>query len=156
MASPSSGRARERVKLLAGNGRHDQGVIADVVATEMSSLRSYLERRGDVPDQLLLLDGITTPANVGMILRSATAAGIDGVVVPHRGVASLDPLVVKASAGTAFRAPVLRARTAGEAAADLVEAGRTLIGLSAGSSSILFESELPRRAATCSGASRAG
>jgi 23S rRNA (guanosine2251-2'-O)-methyltransferase len=37
--------------------------------------------------RVLLLDGITTPANVGMILRTATAAGIDGVVV--RGAASL-------------------------------------------------------------------
>ena len=58
-----------------------------------------------------------------MILRSATAAGIDGIVVPRKGVASLDPLVVKASAGVAFRAPILKAFTAAEAVADLKRRG---------------------------------
>ena len=68
---------------------------------------------------MLVLDGITNPANVGMILRSATAAGLDGVLLPRRGVPAIDPLVVKASAGVAFRAPVLRAATAGEGCAAL-------------------------------------
>jgi len=54
----------------------------------------------------LALDGITNPQNVGMILRSATAGNIDAVLYPRRGVAALGPLVIKASAGTAFRAPI--------------------------------------------------
>ena len=66
----------DRVKKLAGNGRQDQGVFADVVAPRMRPLTDALD---DVTlRRVLLLDGITTPANVGMILRSATAAGIDG------------------------------------------------------------------------------
>jgi 23S rRNA (guanosine2251-2'-O)-methyltransferase len=100
-----------RVKVLAGNGKQDQGVLADVVAPRMRSLAAALEDRRP-PARVLLLDGITTPANVGMILRTATAAGLEGVVVPRRGVAALDPLVVKASAGVAFRAPVLRCGSA--------------------------------------------
>jgi 23S rRNA (guanosine2251-2'-O)-methyltransferase len=136
----------ERVKLLAGNGRQDQGVIADVTATNMTTVEEYLERSaGGTGGEVVLLDGITTPANVGMILRSATASGIDGVVVPYRGVASLDPMVVKASAGTAFRAPVIRARTAAAAASVLAGAGRPLVGLAVGSGSNLFEAQLPDR-----------
>ncbi len=54
-----------------------------------------------------------------MILRSATAAGLDGVLLPRRGLPAIDPLVVKASAGVAFRAPVLRAGTAEEGCAAL-------------------------------------
>src|SRR6201991_4319891 len=98
-----------RVKVLAGNGKQDQGVLADVVAPRMRRLSDALAA-GSL-STVLLLDGITTPANVGMILRTATAAGISGIVVPRRGVASLDPLVVKASAGVAFQAPVLRCGT---------------------------------------------
>jgi 23S rRNA (guanosine2251-2'-O)-methyltransferase len=85
-----------RVKVLAGNGKQDQGVLADVVAPKMRRLADALADRP--PARVLVLDGITTPANVGMILRTATAAGIEGIVVPRRGVASIDPLVVKASA----------------------------------------------------------
>ena len=49
-----------------------------------------------------------------MILRSATAAGLEGVLLRRRGLPAIDPLVVKASAGVAFRAPVLRAATVEE------------------------------------------
>src|SRR3954447_24415179 len=74
-----------RVKVLAGNGRHDQGVLADVVAPRMRPLDRALKTLGN-PSAVLVLDAITNPANVGMVLRTATAAGIDGVVLPRRGV----------------------------------------------------------------------
>jgi 23S rRNA (guanosine2251-2'-O)-methyltransferase len=144
----------ERVKKLAGNGRQDQGVFADVVAPRMRPLDDALD---DVTlRRILLLDGITTPANVGMILRTATAAGIDGVVVPRRGVASIDPLVVKASAGVAFRAPILKAATAAEAAQALAAAGFHLVGLAADGPSSLFEATWPEHVAFVLGSETAG
>ncbi|MEJ2855968.1 MULTISPECIES: TrmH family RNA methyltransferase [unclassified Saccharothrix] len=143
----------QRVKVLAGNGRHDQGVLADIVAPRMKPLELGL---GDDPRGLLLLDGITTPANVGMILRTATAAGMDGIVVPRRGVASIDPLVVKASAGVAFRAPVLKCATAGEAAGLLAEAGYPIYALDAGARETIYTAELPERAAYVLGSETAG
>lgn len=118
-----------RVKVLAGNGRHDQGVLADVVAPRMRPLDSALKTLGS-PSAVLVLDAITNPANVGMVLRTATAAGIDGVVLPRRGVPSIDPLVIKASAGVAFHAPVLRSTTAEQACATLRAVGFAVLGLS--------------------------
>ncbi|MGH3533435.1 MAG: TrmH family RNA methyltransferase, partial [Pseudonocardiaceae bacterium] len=81
------------------------------------------------PAAVLVLDAITNPANVGMILRTATAAGIDGVVLPRRGVPAIDPLVIKASAGVAFHAPVLRSATAELACTTLRAAGFGVLGL---------------------------
>ncbi|MBB4688562.1 TrmH family RNA methyltransferase [Amycolatopsis jiangsuensis] len=144
-----------RVKVLAGNGKQDQGVLADVVAPRMRPLTAALDDRRP-PDRLLLLDGITTPANVGMILRTATAAGLAGVIVPRRGVAALDPLVVKASAGVAFRAPVLRCGSARDAAESLVEAGYSLYALGAAGSTSVFEVDLPQRAVFVLGGETAG
>jgi 23S rRNA (guanosine2251-2'-O)-methyltransferase len=146
---PVRSASAHRVKVLAGNGKQDQGVLADVVAPRMLPLSAALDR-GAPPSPLLVLDGITTPANVGMILRTATAAGLPGVVVPRRGVAALDPLVVKASAGVAFRAPVLRCATAEEAAELLVEAGYTLYALGARpdvAPTSLFDVTVPSRVA---------
>lgn len=144
-----------RVKVLAGNGRQDQGVVADVVAPRMRPLAAALAERRP-PSPVLVLDGITTPANVGMILRTATAAGLGGIVVPRRGVATLDPLVVKASAGVAFRAPVLRCGTAVEAAEQLVEAGYALYALGSAGERSLFDVELPARTAFVLGGETAG
>ncbi|HEX3787234.1 MAG TPA: RNA methyltransferase [Pseudonocardiaceae bacterium] len=144
-----------RVKVLAGNGKQDQGVLADVVAPRMGPLAAALAGPRP-PRSVLLLDGITTPANVGMILRAATAAGIEGIVVPRRGVAGIDPLVVKASAGVAFRAPVLRCATAEEAAKTLAGAGYPLFGLDGTARRTIFTAELPKRAAFVLGGETAG
>jgi 23S rRNA (guanosine2251-2'-O)-methyltransferase len=144
----------ERVKKLAGNGRQDQGVFADVVAPRMRVLADALD---DVYlRRVLLLDGLTTPANVGMILRTATAAGLDGVVVPRRGVASIDPLVVKSSAGVAFRAPILRVGTAAEAAEALAAAGFHLVGLAADGPASVFEATWPEHVVFVLGSETAG
>ncbi|MER7081237.1 23S rRNA (guanosine2251-2'-O)-methyltransferase [Saccharopolyspora antimicrobica] len=145
-----------RVKVLAGNGRHDQGVLADVVARKMRPLSDALEDPAKAPGTILLLDGLTTPANVGMILRTATAAGIDGIVVPHRGVAGLDPLVIKASAGVAFHAPVLRSRTAGEAAEMLSDAGYPLYALEADATDTIYNTDFGSRAVFVLGSETAG
>jgi 23S rRNA (guanosine2251-2'-O)-methyltransferase len=144
----------ERVKKLAGNGRQDQGVFADVVAPRMLPLDVALAERS--LRTVLVLDGITTPANVGMILRTATAAGVDGIVVPRRGVASIDPLVVKASAGVAFRAPIVKAATAAGAVADLRDAGFHVVGLDARGDDDLFAAHLPEPVAFVLGSETAG
>jgi 23S rRNA (guanosine2251-2'-O)-methyltransferase len=139
------------VKVLAGNGHHDQGVLADVVAPRMQPVADFAARfhgddlRND-PAAILVLDRVTNPGNVGMVLRTATAAGLDGVLLPRRGSPAIDPLVIKASAGVAFRAPVLRAATAEEGCAALRGAGFTVFGLDAGGASLL-DAELPRRVA---------
>ena len=134
-----------RVKVLAGNGRHDQGVLADVLAPRMAPVADFLDELVG-PAAVLVLDRVTNPANVGMILRSATAAGLDGVLLPRRGVPAIDPLVVKASAGVAFRAPVLRAATAEEGCAALRDAGFGVFGLETGGPSLL-DADLPGRVA---------
>ena len=144
----------ERVKKLAGNGRQDQGVFADVVAPRMLPLDVAIA--DGALRRVLVLDGITTPANVGMILRTATAAGMDGIVVPRRGVASIDPLVVKASAGVAFKAPILKAFTAEEAVRDLKRAGFRIVGLDAEGDDDIFAAHLPEPVAFVLGSETAG
>ena len=147
----------QRVKLLAGNGRHDQGVVADVVAPRMQPLEDFLRRtrrrrRGDTrrhprSTAVLVLDAITNPGNVGMILRTATAAGLDGVVLPHSGTPEVGPLVIKASAGVAFRAPILRCATAAQATHLLRQAGFVVYGLAGAGDAPLFEADLAPKAA---------
>ena len=73
-----------RVKVLAGNGKHDQGVLADVVAPRMTLVEDFVQRPSEGGDAVLVLDAVTNPQNVGMILRTATAAGLGGVVLPAR------------------------------------------------------------------------
>jgi RNA methyltransferase, TrmH family len=56
---------------------------------------------------VLVADGVGDPGNLGTMLRSAEAAGVDGVVLTAGSVDPFNPKVVRASAGALFRVPVL-------------------------------------------------
>lgn len=141
----------EMITALARSSRHHQGVAADVAAPAMSSLEDFLQRRRGRLHRtsVLLADSIHNPSNLGMIIRSATAAGLDAIIVPSKGTAELGPLVIKASAGVAFRAPIVRCDDPTEAAVALTEARFQLVGLDAtmADSEDLFTAPLAERAA---------
>lgn len=64
------------------------------------------------PRALLALDGIQDPGNLGSILRSAAASGVDGVLLLPGTVDRFSPKVVRATAGLIGSLPVLTARDA--------------------------------------------
>lgn len=140
--------SERRVSSISRNGKQDQGVVADVAAPAMQPLIAFLEQRtGRLhATSVLLLDGIHNPSNVGMILRSATAAGVDGIVVPDAGTAEIGPMTIKASAGVAFKAPILRIDRAEYAAAQLADARFELVAVEA-SGDDLFTTALGERVA---------
>lgn len=138
--------ASARVGRASGNPRQDQGVVADVLAPGVAELEDWLGagRERDVP--LFLLDGVSNPSNVGMVLRVAVAAGMGATVLPAAGVPDVGSLVAKASAGVAFRATVLRCGTAVTGARALAAAGWHVAVLESGGPS-LWTAEWPSRTA---------
>jgi 23S rRNA (guanosine2251-2'-O)-methyltransferase len=149
--------SERRVSSISRNGKQDQGVVADVAAPRMSSLMAFLGRRTgrDHATSVLVLDGIHNPANLGMILRSATAAGLDGVVVPDHGTAEVGPLTIKASAGVAFQAPILRIDRTEYALAQLRDARFQIVAVDTGGTE-LFEADLGERVALVLGNETSG
>ena len=95
----------ERVAALA-QGAH-QGVVAELRPRRYLSLRELLATE---PTLLLALDGVEDPQNLGAILRSAEAAGADGVILPERRTAPLSAAAVKASSGASEHLRVCRRR----------------------------------------------
>jgi TrmH family RNA methyltransferase len=59
------------------------------------------------PTFLLLTDGVRDPGNLGTLLRTALAAGVDGVIIPPENVDVFSPKVVRAGMGAHFRLPIL-------------------------------------------------
>jgi len=100
--------SRVELARISKNGKQDQGVALDIVCPRFRTLDNFLEDLSTEQRlRLLALDGITNPQNLGMIVRSAAAGRIDGILWSSRGNAALGPLVTKASAGTLYRAPML-------------------------------------------------
>ncbi len=82
---------------LADGGVH-QGVVAEISDRAELSVED-LVRGASGPPLIVVLDGIEDPHNVGAILRTADAAGVDGVVRQSRRAAPLSGATAKASAG---------------------------------------------------------
>jgi 23S rRNA (guanosine2251-2'-O)-methyltransferase len=87
-----------------------QGLVAEIEeATYADPQAPFLvaKKRGEQV-LLVVLDGITDPRNYGAIIRSAFALGAHGVVTEERRSAPLSALVMKASAGTASKIPLVQ------------------------------------------------
>jgi 23S rRNA (guanosine2251-2'-O)-methyltransferase len=137
---PVKWHSRAALSRISRNGKQDQGAAVDIICPGFSTLDDYLDGLAAQPAQrLLALDGITNPQNLGMILRSAAAGFIDGLIWSARGNAALGPLVIKASAGTIYRAPLLKCEDLEAGIAACRAAGIEVCTLEAEATRSLFE-----------------
>lgn len=100
---------QSKLDRLAEGGNH-QGVAAAVTAYEYVSVRDILDRAGEKgePPFVVICDKITDPHNLGAIIRSANCVGAHGVIIPKRGSAGVNSVVMKTSAGAAAHTPVAK------------------------------------------------
>lgn len=120
---------RQALSRISKNAAQDQGVAADLQLRGYQIYDDFLREKNTENYTLLALDGVQNPQNLGMIIRSACAGNIDGILLPQKGNAQIDPLVIKASAGTVFRAPLLRCKNLAEALTEFKEHGTVICAL---------------------------
>ncbi len=56
---------------------------------------------------VLIADGVRDPGNLGTLLRTALAAGVEAVILPPEGVDAFSPKVLRAGMGAHFKLPIL-------------------------------------------------
>lgn len=130
---------RSALSRISKNSSQDQGVAADLICRGFQTYDSFLQKNNGKKFTLLALDGVNNPQNLGMIIRSACAGNIDGILLPQQGTAQIDPLVIKASAGTVFRAPILRCKNLAEALKEFKKEGAVVCSLSSHAKATLKE-----------------
>lgn len=116
---------------ISKNAKQDQGVALDVKPAgfeEFDSATTFTNADQNATEYIAV-DRITNPQNLGMIIRSVCASPIKALILPRKGCAKLDALVIKASAGTLFRAPILRCDTLSETLTTARNAGLSIVGL---------------------------
>ena len=112
----------------AAKGGVHQGVVADVEQSRDYSVGDLVSGAAGVP-LLVVLDGIEDPHNLGAILRTADAAGADGVIRQSRRAAPLDGAAAKAAAGAVSHVKMAEVVNIARAIEELKEAGVWTIGL---------------------------
>lgn len=122
-------------------GARHQGVLC--FAAEMTTLDAEdILKHAKSPGLLVVLDGIEDPHNLGAILRSAEAAGADGVFLPQHRSAALSASVVKASAGAASHVKLARVANVAQLIESLKKSGYWVAGLDAAGSSSIWDVDL--------------
>ncbi len=97
-------------KLNNFNVSNHEGCIAQISKIQYQDLQqiiSFVVEKGEAP-LLIILDGITDIRNIGAIARSAYAMGVHAIIIPDRGIGSLNEDAILTSAGALEQISVCR------------------------------------------------
>ena len=103
-------------------GRVHQGVVAELTEARSFGVADLVRAAAAAP-LIVVLDGIEDPHNLGAILRTADAAGADGVVVQDRRSAARSGVAAKASAGALAHVRLAEVVNIARALEELKESG---------------------------------
>src|SRR5579862_4171074 len=120
----------ERTELdrMAGNAAH-QGVVAVTSAKQYNDLADVIASKRAQYSLVIVLDGVEDPHNLGAILRTADAAGADGIIIPERRSASVTGTVTKASAGASEHLPIAKVTNIARTVEELKDRNIWTVGL---------------------------
>ncbi|CAA0118680.1 Putative TrmH family tRNA/rRNA methyltransferase [BD1-7 clade bacterium] len=110
--TPIAWHDKRALSFISKNAKQDQGIALDISMDNFFTLDDLQSRKAK---HLIMLDNVTNPQNVGMIIRSVAAGFVDGLIIPKKGCAELGPLAIKASVGALFKAPIYRCETSKQA-----------------------------------------
>jgi 23S rRNA (guanosine2251-2'-O)-methyltransferase len=119
---------RTELDRMAGNAAH-QGVVAVTSAKQYSDLDDVVGAKRGQYSLVVVLDGVEDPHNLGAILRTADAAGVDGVVIPERRAASVTGTVTKVSAGASEHLPIAKVTNIARSVEELKDRNIWTVGL---------------------------
>ena len=74
-----------------------QGYVAEIEHLEVPNLKDFIKDETNI--NLVCLDGVTDPRNIGSLIRSAAAFKIDGIIIKERNFPSESKLMYKAASG---------------------------------------------------------
>ena len=157
-AIPTVPLAASKGKELVGRDATHQGVIAIMDPSALLiSFEDFLKTLNPARNPAVAILGeIHDPHNVGAIIRSAAAFGLSAVLIPERHQAGVTGVVVKTSAGMAFRVPLVSIGNVNNTLKVLKEKGFWTYGLAMGGTTALGDEKFDVPAAFVIGNEGAG
>ena len=144
---------RDLDQLLGKNAVH-QGVALEVMPLEPTYLHEITGKEGK--STLLLLDQVTDPHNLGAILRSAAAFGVDAVVTTKDRGASESAVMAKAACGALEMVPLVIVTNLAQAIGELQKEAYWVMGLAGEANTALHTSRPTEKTALVLGAEGPG
>jgi 23S rRNA (guanosine2251-2'-O)-methyltransferase len=126
-------------------GQASQGVAAEVLERRADDVQELLSIVSGKPKQqpfLLALDQVQDPHNLGALLRTAEAAGVQGVMIPERRSAHISGVVAKSSAGALSHLPILEVTNLTRTLQEVQKANIWAVGLDRSGRQQVFKADL--------------
>ena len=128
-----------RLSNLTQGGNH-QGIAVQVAPYSYWDLTELINQAKQTPDPVIVIaDGIEDPHNLGAIIRTSEALGVQGIVIPQRRAASVTSTVMKVAAGALENMAIARVVNLNQAIAKLKEAGFWIYGTTADTDNLLHQ-----------------
>jgi 23S rRNA (guanosine2251-2'-O)-methyltransferase len=120
-------------------GANHQGVVAQVAPYAYSELSELIAQAKAATEQpvIVVAEGLNDPHNLGAIIRTAEALGVQGLVIPQRRAVGITSTVMKVAAGALETFAVARVVNISRALEELKAAGFWIYGTSADSGKLL-------------------
>lgn len=113
----------EKVLKEAADTKTPQGILA-IVEKPHYTLDTILSGESV---NLLLLEDLRDPGNLGTVMRTAEGAGMDGIIMSKETVDLFNPKVVRSTMGSVFRVPFLYVENMMETVSELKEKGVSIV-----------------------------
>lgn len=129
----------QRLSQLTQGGNH-QGIAAQVAPYSYWDLSNLINQAKQTTEPVIVIaDGIEDPHNLGAIIRTAEALGVQGVVIPQRRAVGVTSTVMKVAAGALEHMAIARVVNLNQAIAKLKDAGFWIYGTTADTDQMLHK-----------------
>jgi len=115
-----------------------QGVVAEIEGFKTYELKDIVRNSKD--SLIVMLEGLEDPHNLGAILRTADAAGVDGVIIPKHRSVRLNSTVAKVSTGAIFTVKCVEVTNLANAIDKLKSLGYWIVGAETSPNSVDYRS----------------
>ena len=117
-----------------------QGVIAETEEYSYASLGGVLNKISAKDSSLLLiLDEIQDPHNLGAVIRTSAATGIDGIIITEKNSAKVNHTVIKSSAGSANKIDIVQSKSIYKTIEQLKNSGFKVLGTTLKAGKSMYE-----------------
>lgn len=106
------------------NGMH-QGIIVNVPDYEYASIDDFIHKENSF---VVILDHLEDPHNLGAIIRTCEAAGVDGIIIPKDRSVEVNATVIKVSTGAINNMNVARVTNLARTMDELKKEGFWIVG----------------------------
>lgn len=111
---------KAKLNNLVGEVNH-QGLVASISEIQYSELHDLIDMAQTKEVFFIILDKVEDPHNLGAIIRTADATGVDAIIIPKHGAVGVTGVVAKTAAGSLARMKICRVTNLSQAVEKLKE-----------------------------------